>query len=291
MCSQYLIILFLFILDLSPSYHFCQKILGRTVFEHLQSFLNSHNIFEKFQSGFKTHHSTETALLKMLNDILLITDSGDPAVLLLLDLTAAFDTVDHSILISRLAQCGIKGIPLEWFRSYLSKRTFSVSLDDFISSPALFTCGVPQGSVLGPILFSIYMLPLGLIFRKHNICFHSYADDTQIYLRFNRNTSTPMESLVKCLDEVKTWMASNFLTFNEDKTEVIIFGPSCNFNAPDLDLCNLTCAVKTHVKNLGVFLDSKLTFEKQINSVVQRSFFKLRLLSKVRSFLSYRNLE
>lgn len=103
------------------------------------------------------------------NDLLLATDSGDHAVLMFLDLTAAFDT-DHNILISRMEHCvGIKGTALEWLRSYLSDRSFSVRLGDFVSSSASLLCGVPQGSILGPVLFFLYMLPLGSIFRKYGL--------------------------------------------------------------------------------------------------------------------------
>ncbi len=103
----------------------------------------------------------------MHNDIALSVDAGNPAVLVLLDLTAAFYTVDHAILVSRLKQyVGIRGTALQWFKLYLANRNFSVMIGDFCSSHASLSCGVPQGSVLGPILFSLYILPLGSIIKK-----------------------------------------------------------------------------------------------------------------------------
>ncbi len=182
---------------------FMSKILEKIVFHQLQSFLNGNKIFEAFQSGFRKYHSTETALVKVLNDILLIADSGKSAVLVLLDLSAAFDTVDHAVLISRLEHCaGIRGNALKWFQSYLYNRSFSVNIGEFMTGAAPLTCGVPQGSILAPVLFSLYMLPLGSIFKKHNISFHCYADDTQIYLPLESD-KRGMDNLLACLADVK----------------------------------------------------------------------------------------
>ncbi len=146
------------------------------MFIQLQYFLSANHIFETFQSGFKPLHRTESALLRVLNDTLLATDSGDSVILILLDLTSAFDTVDHKTLLSRLEYfVGIQGTVLSWFKSYLTNRSFSVILGNFSSLPAKLSCGVPQGSILAPILFSLYLLPLGSIFRKHGVSFVFYS--------------------------------------------------------------------------------------------------------------------
>ncbi len=150
------------------------------------SHIDKHSLAARFQSGFKRHHSTETALLKVTNDILRDNDKGKVTALVLLDLSAAFDTVDHDILLSRLeADVGVSGVALSWFRSYLSGRSQSVSCAGRTSSCRAVTCGVPQGSVLGPLLFCIYMRPLELILQKHDISYHFYADDTQLHLSFD----------------------------------------------------------------------------------------------------------
>ncbi len=149
----------------------------------LKDFLKRNNIFDRFQSGFRAGHSTETALLRVSNDIFRGVDSGSCVVLLLLDLTAAFDTVDHDILVARLKNhVGVQGLALKWFSSHLKDRTFSVSLGDSSSSTAPLVCGVPQGSIWGQILFTLYLLPLGFIFELFGIHYHLYADDSQIYL-------------------------------------------------------------------------------------------------------------
>lgn len=274
---------------------FMSKVLEKVVLQQLQSFLMRNGICEVFQSGFKSHHSTETALLRVFNDLLLMTDAGDSAVLVLLDLTAAFDTVDHEILISRLEQyVGIRGTALKWFRSYLSDRTFCVSTGDYFSQSAPLTSGVPQGSILGPILFSIYMLPLGLIFKRHKVGYHFYADDTQIYLPLNPGTDS-INTLIHCLSDVKTWLSQNFLSLNENKTEILVLNPSHHFpmsrdNIPSL-LGPLAPYSKSHTKNLGVTFDSSFKLDSQINSVVKASFYQLKVLAKLKPFLSPHDLE
>ncbi len=180
----------------------------------LNYFLKRNNILDRFQSGFRAGHSTETALLRVSNDIFRGVDSGSCVVPLLLDLTA-FDTVDHGIRVARLKNhVGVQGLALKWLSSYLKDRTFSVSLGDSSSSTAPLVCGVPQGSILGPILFTLYLLPLGFSFEKFGIHYHLYADDSQIYLPLKQDHKCGLKSLHECLTEVKWWLANNCLQLN-----------------------------------------------------------------------------
>uniref|UniRef100_A0A3B1JMG1 Reverse transcriptase domain-containing protein n=1 Tax=Astyanax mexicanus TaxID=7994 RepID=A0A3B1JMG1_ASTMX len=256
---------------------FLAKLLEKVVYSQLLPFLNHNSVFETFQSGFKAMHSTESALLKVTNDLLLTVDSGKGAILMLLDLKKQW--------------VGLQGVALKWFKSYLEDWTFSVNLANCYSSSADVRCGVPQGSILGPILFSLYMLLLGQIIRKHNVNFHFYADDIQLYLPIRPNDNGSFMSLKNCLEDFKTWMAVNFLHLNESKTELIIFGTShlCNNVSNNLD--HMSSYVKSSVRNLDVVFDTDLRFAKQINSVVKSSFFQLRNIAKLKPFLSFSDLE
>ncbi len=149
------------------------------------------------------------------------------SLLVLLDLSAAFDTIDHNILLNRLENFfGISGSALAWFKSYLSDHHQFVAVNEEVSYRSQVQYGVPQGSVLGPLLFTLYMLPLGDIIRRHGVTFHYYADDTQLYVSSRPGETHQFETLTECIVDIKkNWMMSNFLQLNSLKTEVLIIKP------------------------------------------------------------------
>ena len=271
---------------------FLSKILEKLVFNQLNDFIMSKGIHEKFQSGFRATHSTETALVKVVNDLRCNLDMRKLSVLVLLDLSAAFDTVDHGILLNRLySTIGISGTVFNWFKSYLSDRKFFVNYSECSSRSYKLNCGVPQGSILGPLLFNLYMLPLGNVIRRHGINFHSYADDTQLYIAVSPEDTGPIDSLFNCILDIKSWMAENFMQLNQDKTEVLVIGPEAMREKLNFKLETLALKPSDKVKNLGVVFDSNLTFEHHIKHITKNGFYHLKNIAKVRPFLSRANTE
>ena len=147
------------------------------------------------------------------------------SVLVLLDLSAAFDTVDHNILLDRLENwVGVSATALNWYSSYLKDRTNFVSIGNYKSTLINMSCRVPQGSILGPLLFNIYMLPLVQIINNSDLSYHIYADDTQIYFKITPGHYSPIRTLSKCIELINDWMTQNFLQLKKQKTEIIVFG-------------------------------------------------------------------
>ena len=153
----------------------------------------------------------------------------------MLDLSSAFDTISHEFLLKRLKyRFSITDTVLQWIESFLTKRTQYVKVSNrdatAISSKKVLKQGVSQGSILGPVLFNLFISPLGEICWKHNINIHGYADDSQNYMSFRPqyhntvNQDTSVKNLENCLEDIRTWMSLNFLKLNENKTEFIIIG-------------------------------------------------------------------
>ena len=223
-------------------------------------------------------------------------DSEGAAILVLLDLSAAFDTIDHEILLSILEnEFGIIDKALSWFESYLTDRHQSVTINGTQSEKHKLKYGVPQGSVLGPLLFTAYTKPLGKIIREFGLQYHLYADDTQLYLAFNPSESesakVAMEKIQNCVGKIKEWMATHFLKLNDDKTEVLIItrnSKTSNIIKDQLALVKIgesSVEPKESVRNLGVIFDSVCDLEKHVNNICKSAYFQIRNIGMIRDYL------
>ena len=240
---------------------FIAKLIERVVHIRLNNHMIANNLNIPYQLAYKKFHSTETLLIRIVNDVLIACDEKKATVLMMLDLSAAFDTVDHNRLLDILQrEIGIEGTALNWFRSYLSGRCQKVKIGKYESYEIIIRFGVPQGSVLGPVLFNIYIRSIynTIMNKKFNV--HGFADDHQVYKSFKKASeyNVLVRELPQVFNDITKWMAYYYLLINPGKTEIIIFGPSAVLKELSIHGAFISSSIcirfVSTVKNLGFHL-------------------------------------
>ena len=229
-------------------------------------------------------------MFKVVGDIQKSINEDNSVALILLDSSAAFDTVDHAILIDRLEKTfQITGNALKWIKSYLTDRTFSIKLNKTVSNPKTLTYGVPQGSLLGPIFYILYTKEIETIVKQHGMQVHLYADDCQIYISFKSQYIKQAENKIKaCLSNIKKWMDKSFLKLNPNKTNLIIINSKTDPHyRPTFNLKFNNCLVPPSemVISLGVNISNNLDFSRFISKKVQICSYHLRNLTHIKKSL------
>nr|CAH7717665.1 unnamed protein product [Callosobruchus chinensis]CAH7730660.1 unnamed protein product [Callosobruchus chinensis] len=267
------------------------KILEKIVYLQLVLYLENNKLFPVHQSGFRTGHSTTTALLHLTDEILRNLDKRYGVLLVLLDLSKAFDTVNHEILLSKLKFYGMSDIPLNFFGSYLNNRSQRVKTSRGISVARYVPSGVPQGSILGPLLFLIYTFDL------HNSVEHcavqTYADDTQLLFYFNESNLHEASFKINLdLANVSDYCKRHCLRINPSKcTSIPCTSKYMDYNVSDrisLSIDNTRILFSDSVRNLGVIFDCNLRFHLHINSLIKSTYMKMKLLYSNRHILNFK---
>ena len=273
---------------------FVSKVCERVAASQLQEHLTTNNLEEVFQSAYKTGHSTETALLRVHNDVLRAIDNNGCVIMLLLDMSAAFDTVSHDILLSRLkVRFGVEDTVYNWFASYLSGRVQFVKIGNSRSTSRRLNCGVPQGSVLGPLLYVLYTSPLGDIMRRHGVSYHLYADDNQLYMVFKSSIPGDAEQcqarVEACVRDIDHWMLLNNLKLNSDKTELLVLHSKSRPFPPieSVLVGEISVTPSSSARNIGTIFDSTMNLEKQVKAICKSGFYHLQNIAKIRKCLNF----
>jgi hypothetical protein len=269
---------------------FMAKIIERVVMCRLTDHLEENSLLDIFQSAYRPSYSCETALIYIMNLLHQTLDQKKVAVLALFDLSAAFDTVDHAYLQNSLESVGIVDQALNWLIDYLDGRHQSVIIHDSSSSPSLIKCGVPQGSVLGPILFSIYMNGIKEIFDSHDLPYVLYADDVQVVAVGEPNdVQLTLEKIQTCARHLGKWLSVRQLKMNEGKTEILVVGSQRilrGISIPSsVDICGSEVSISQSVRDLGIIIDRSLTFHQHINKMTAAAFSYIHIIGRWRQSL------
>ena len=267
------------------------KVLEKVIAAQLIEYFINTDLYDKFQSAYKKYHSTTTALLHILNELLKSIDDDEIVVMTLLDYSKAFDTANHKLILAKLQALGLQNTACEWISSYLSERTQMVSTAKGVSKEITLLNGVPQGSILGPILFTV--LTSNLHQYLQHCQYHCYADDTQLYIS---GKVSEINNLIRLMNEdlssIAEFSKTNCLKLNYDKNKFIIFGSKSNLKRithTTLDPIKIDGQLidrERVVRNLGLHMDEQLNFEYHVNSMIKRAFGKLKTAWKYGKFLS-----
>ena len=269
---------------------FISKVLEKVVLQQFTEHCDKNLLMPDYQSAYRKNFSCETAVIKIVNDVLCNMESQKLTALAAIDLSAAFDTVDHHVLLKVLQfRFGVTGLALNWFKNYLSPRGFKVCINTSYSKVRDISYSVPQGSINGPSLYSCYASTIKEVIPR-NTDIHGYADDHAIKKSFIPSTELDtILDLQKTLQSVKKWMDANRLKMNNSKTEFIIFGSKSNQKksiAQNLVVNDCNIPKSPVIKYLGVFLDELLSFKQQILSKCKTANYNLYLLRQIRKFLT-----
>ena len=252
--------------------HFILKVIEKLVAKRLEEHMSEYSVYDPMESAYMLVHSTEKALVKINYNML-------------------SDTINHNVLLNRLQYMyGITGTAFKWFQSYIEQRNNQVCVGDSFSQRRPVSSGVPQGSVLGARLFTMYTYPLALIFNKHKVEYHSNADDTQVYLHCDNNVASlrhAVHQLENCAFDICDWMRRNALKLNEDKTEFVIFSTKNNLRDNQcLVVGKDKIEVSDYVKILGVTFDNRMTLQKHITNICRSVNMHTRKINSIRTYLS-----
>lgn len=268
------------------------KCLEYIAYDQLAEHLQEHNLLDPFQSGFRSHHSTCTALLRVVDDARLAIDNKKLTLMVLLDFSLAFNSVNYDILLAKLQRYNnLSESALSWVKSYLNERHQTVVGNDSSQSSVItLSNGVPQGSVLGPLLFSLYIQDVRDCFR---FCkYHCYADDIQLYYHFSpSDTLLAFQHVNDDLSRILSWSRKNLLAINPGKCQAIVVGSQKMLNffnsepCPPLMLGGSIIPLSPTVKNLGIIIDQTLSWKAQVMSVRKKVFYCLHSLRRLKNVL------
>ena len=268
------------------------KVSERLAQRQFVDYITTNKKLSENQSGNRKCHSTETALLHVTDDFLMAIDKSEVSVVVLLDMSKAFDSIRHDLLLQKLQSIGVASSSLEWFHNYLSGRSQRVRIGDAISDPLPLKYGVPQGSILGPVFFTIYVNDL-LSVPAHckSVC---YVDDCKLYLSFrSTDIARVFGYLNEDLREICRWCCQNSLLINSAKTKILLVGvPQLLRKLPptSISLLGKEITPVPVAKDLGVYIDQSLTYNDHVAKTTSNCIFKLVQISRIKHLLDRKTL-